>query len=175
MKLMIVGHKRFGKDHASEYLRDNFGLKYESSSRLCSRLFIYDALKDKYGYSSEEQCFQDRHNHRAEWFHLISKFNEQRGDMTALAAMIFSHCECYTGIRKKEELDCCREKWRDLLVVYIDRSKVLPLEDVSSCTISKSQADIIIENNEDLESFEDKLFRLGSVLFRIDILKQDFT
>ena len=164
MKIIIVGNKRHGKDHAAEYLRNNFGLSYRGSSELCSELFIFDVLKDKYNYKTPEECFEDRVNHREEWFDLISEYNSE--DPTRLATGIFNKHECYCGMRRYEELEACKEKWENLLVIFIDRSKILPAEAKSSCTIQKDQADVVIENNYTLVEFEDKLRRFGSTLFK---------
>jgi hypothetical protein len=50
-KLLVIGHGRHGKDTVCEFLRDDYGYSFESSSQFCSKLFIYDNLKDKYGYT----------------------------------------------------------------------------------------------------------------------------
>ena len=65
-KLLVIGHGRHGKDTVCEILRDKYNYTFESSSKFCSTRFIYNQLKDKYGYVNEEQCYADRHNHRAE-------------------------------------------------------------------------------------------------------------
>ena len=75
LKLLVIGHGRHGKDTVCEILRDRYGYSFESSSQFCSRLFIYDQLKDKYEYTSEEQCYADRHNHRQEWYEAICDYN----------------------------------------------------------------------------------------------------
>ncbi len=53
-KLLVIGHGRHGKDTVCEILRDEYGYTFESSSKFCSKLFIYDDLKDKYEYADEE-------------------------------------------------------------------------------------------------------------------------
>lgn len=162
MKSIIISPARFGKDTAAEFLRDNFQISYRGSSELCSEIFIFDALKYKYGYQTPKECFEDRVNHRSEWFNLISEYNLE--DPTRLCSKIFESRDVYCGMRRFEELEACKAKWPELLVIYIDRSKVLPDEDKSSCTITKDQADIIIDNNGTLEQFHNKLFRLGCAL-----------
>ena len=47
LKLLIIGHGRHGKDTVSEILHDNYGYSFESSSQFCSKLFIFNDLKDK--------------------------------------------------------------------------------------------------------------------------------
>ena len=75
LKLLVIGHGRHGKDTVCEILRDKYGYTFESSSKFCSKLFIYDNLKDKYGYKDEEECYTDRHNHRQEWYDAICDYN----------------------------------------------------------------------------------------------------
>lgn len=50
------------------------------------------------------------------------------------------------------------------LIIWVDASGRLPLEDASSFNIDKSCADIIIDNNDDFESFKTKVIRLGKTL-----------
>jgi len=56
-KLLVIGHGRHGKDTVCEILRDKYDYSFESSSQFCSKLFIYDQLKDK--YMSLEQWMSD--------------------------------------------------------------------------------------------------------------------
>ena len=81
--LLIVGHARHGKDTVAEYLRELFGYNFESSSQAASRIFLFDALKEKYGYESPEDCFEDRVNHRAEWHDLIVEYNKKDPDQVS--------------------------------------------------------------------------------------------
>ena len=53
-KLLVIGHGRHGKDTVCEILRDHYGYTFESSSKFCSLQFIYNDLKDKYGYANED-------------------------------------------------------------------------------------------------------------------------
>lgn len=75
IRLLIIGPARHGKDTLAETMRDNFGLNFKSSSQACSDIFIFNELKDKYGYTTPEECFEDRLNHRAEWYQLICGYN----------------------------------------------------------------------------------------------------
>ena len=75
LKLLVIGHGRHGKDTVCELLRDRYGYSFESSSQFCSRLFIYNQLKEKYGYADEQACYADRHNHRQEWYEAICAYN----------------------------------------------------------------------------------------------------
>jgi hypothetical protein len=61
--------------------------------------------------------------------------------------------------------ECIKQKLFDL-IIWVDASDRLPLEDASSFNISKSDADIIIDNNGTFEEFKDRVIRLGKVLTR---------
>ena len=86
-KLLIVGHGRHGKDTVCEVLQD-YGYTFQSSSKFCSELFIFNDLKDKYGYADEEECFKDRHHHRTEWYNMIH--NYCKDDLARLGRNLFS-------------------------------------------------------------------------------------
>ena len=73
---MILGSARHGKDTMAEILRDEFGMTFESSSQSAADIFLYDLLKEKYGYETSEECFEDRHNHRQEWYEAIKAYNK---------------------------------------------------------------------------------------------------
>jgi len=161
-KLLIVGSARHGKDTFAEMLRDRFGLKFISSSQAAADIFIYDELKEKYGYTSSEQCFEDRVNHRQEWYELICDYNKD--NRARLAKDILNNADCYVGMRDKEEIDECMSQGLFDLIIWIDASDRHPLEDSGSFNIDISCADIVIYNNGTLEEFESKVIRIGKVL-----------
>jgi hypothetical protein len=161
-KILIIGHARHGKDSFAEILREDFGLKFLSSSQAASDIFIYSSLKDKYGYTSPEECFLDRVNHRAEWYDLICDYNKK--DPARLAKEILKITDCYVGMRSSIEIEECLKTGIIDLVIWVDASGRLPLEDKSSFDINKSCADLIIENNDSFGSFKSKAIRIGKSL-----------
>lgn len=163
-KLLIIGHGRHGKDSCAEILEKYFGLNFKSSSLAAAEIFIYDRLKEKYGYSTFEECYEDRSNHRAEWYDLICDFN--RSDLAALAKEILKKTDCYVGMRDHREITECKKQGIFDLIIWVDASERLPLEDSSSFNITKQDADIIIDNNSTLEAFEERVIRLGKILFK---------
>ena len=161
-KLLIIGNARHGKDSMAEILQERFNLKFKSSSEAASEIFIYEALKDKYGYETPFECFEDRVNHRSEWYNLICDYNSE--DKARLAKGILEYADCYVGMRDSGEIkECIKQKLFDL-IIWVDASGRLPLEDTSSFNITKSDADIIIENNGTFKEFEDKVIRIGESL-----------
>ncbi len=163
-KLLILGSGRHGKDTFAELLRDNFEMKFISSSQAASDIFIFNELKTKYGYTTPEECFEDRHNHRAEWYNLICDYNKE--DRAKLAKGILERADCYVGMRDRDEIDECMNQGLFDLIVWVDASKRLPPESAESFNIDISCADIIIDNNGTEEEFKKKVFRLGNILKR---------
>lgn len=161
-KLLIVGSMRHGKDTFAEILRDKFGYKFESSSEAASRIFIYDKLKDKYGYKTPDECFKDRVNHRAEWYDMICEYN--KGNRARLATEILKEADCYVGMRDVEEInECMRQELFDI-IIWVDASERLPNEPSDSFNIDKSVAHLIVTNNGTLEEFEKKVIDIGEIM-----------
>ena len=163
-KLLIISHNRWGKDTLAEILNENFGLKFKSSSQSAADIFIYDELKDKYGYKTPEECFEDRMNHRPEWYRMICDYNKD--DKAKLAKGILEHSDCYVGMRDREEIDECVKQGLFDLIIWVDASQRLPEEDKDSFNIDKTYADIIIDNNGTLDDFKKRVIRLGKTLFK---------
>ena len=160
MKLLILGHARHGKDTAAEYWRERFGLSFKSSSLAASEIFIYDTLKDKYNYQNPEECFEDRVNHRKEWYDLIVAYNDGQCRLTK---DILRTNDCYVGMRSLKEYLLSQHLFD--LVIWIDASGRLPKEPVASMTIPMKVADIVIPNNGIEEVFLRKLQRIGEQIW----------
>lgn len=163
-KLLILGNMRHGKDSFAELLNKHFGLTFKSSSQAATDIFLYDTLKDKYGYTTPEECFEDRVNHRAEWKDLICHYNKD--DRAKLAKEILKNSDCYVGMRDRAEINECMKQGLFDIIVWIDASDRLPLEPADSFDIDKSCADIIIENNGTFEEFKEKVLRFGKILYQ---------
>jgi dephospho-CoA kinase len=164
VKLCLIGSARWGKDSLAEIFNEQFGLKYTSSSEACADIFIYDKLKDLYGYTSVKECFNDRFKHRAEWFNLISEYNKD--DKARLAKEIMKNNDIYVGMRSRDEIEECLRQNVFNLVIWVDGSKRLPFESKDSFDIDSLCADIIIENNDTYENFQRRAINLGNLLFK---------
>jgi hypothetical protein len=154
-KLLIIGHGRHGKDTVCEMLRDNHGFNFQSSSKFCSEKFIYEKLKDKYNYSSELECYNDRHNHREEWYNLICEYNVP--DPARLGKEIFQEYDIYCGLRNAAEYYAMFDKYIFDCVVWVDRSDHLPQETKDSMTLTEEMADYIIDNNGTLAQLKENV------------------
>ena len=148
-KLLVIGHGRHGKDTVCEILEEQYGFSFESSSRFCSKLFIYNDLKDNYNYANEEECYNDRHPHRAEWYDAISNYNVP--DSARLGREIFKVNDIYCGLRSKKEFFAMKNSGVFDYAIWVDRAEHLLLEDKSSMTLEQWMADFTIDNNGTLE------------------------
>ncbi len=149
-KFLILGYKRGGKDTLGESLRDEYGYTFSSSSYAAAEIFIFDTLKEKYGYSTVDECFEDRHSHRAEWFDLISDYNSE--DKARLAKKILETSDCYVGMRCAEELAECKRQGLFDTIFWVSRDGCLESEE--SCTVAPHMANHFIDNNSDLDSLK---------------------
>ena len=145
IKLMVLGHCRHGKDSMAEILRDESGMTFESSSQ------------------SAAECFEDRHNHRQEWYEAICEYNKD--DKARLAKGIVERTGCYVGMRDREEIKECIKQGLFDLIVWVDASDRLPEEPATSFNIDKSCTDVIIENNGTYEEFYEKVLRFGNTIY----------
>lgn len=139
---MVVGHARHGKDTVCEELTQH-GWTFRPTTKLIGELVVYPILKSRYGYQNFGECFVDRVNHRREWFDLIAIYNYS--DPARLAKLVYETSDIYCGIRRFEELKEVK-KQVDCLTIWVEAGKRQPKEG-KSCTIEKSQADIILYNN----------------------------
>jgi len=153
-KLMIIGYAGHGKDTVCEILKDKYGFKFKSSSEVALHEVIYPALKDKYGYSSPEECFEDRVNHRAEWYELIKEYNKE--DKTKLARLIYADNDIYCGIRSIEELEAVSNAGLYDYLVWVDAYPRTDVEPIDSCNIRMhaTNFDFYIDNANTIEAME---------------------
>lgn len=163
-KLLIIGHARHGKDTAAEFLAEMYGVSYKSSSVAASEIFLYDALKGRYGYQTPDQCFEDRVNRRAEWHDLICDYN--KNDKARLAKDILGIADIYVGMRSNEEVaECLRQGLFDLVIGVFDWRKRLEPADSFSIDIWEC-ADMIIPNSTSLEDFKGRIAKSLGKFFK---------
>lgn len=172
LKLLIIGHARHGKDTVCEILAENYFFDFESSSRFCSKRFIFNELKDKYGYKTEEECYNDRHNHREEWFNLIQDYNKD--DYSRLGREIFNNYSIYCGLRNKKEFEALKKSDIPFITIWVDRSLHLPPEPKESMSLDMSMADFILDNNGDLNDLEENILTtLGKIIKSLEEIKTE--
>ena len=162
-KLLVVGHGRHGKDTVCEVLED-YGYTFQSSSKFCSELFIFNDLKDKYKYKDEEDCFEDRHNHRTEWYDMIH--NYCKDDLARLGRNLFAEHDIYCGLRNKREFFAMQNEQIFDYAIWVDRTDHLPLESKTSMSIEQWMCDYTIDNNGDLARLKLNVDILMRTIFR---------
>jgi len=162
-KLLVVGHGRHGKDTVCEML-EAYGYTFQSSSKFCSELFIFDDLKDKYGYANEEECYADRHNHRTEWYNMIHDYC--RDDLARLGRNLFDKHDIYCGLRNKREFHAMKNEEIFDYAIWVDRSDHCHLEPNTSMTIEQWMCDYTIDNNGDLDRLKLNVKTLMTTIFK---------
>lgn len=152
-KLLIIGHARHGKDTLAECFAKH-GYTFQSSSEAAAEIFLFDKLKDKYGYETFEECFEDRINHRAEWFDEIKEYNSS--DRARLAKKIMERSDIYVGMRSSEEIRECRRQGVFDVVIWVENKRKSE-EEESSFDIKREDADVVCTNNGTIEELQQKV------------------
>ena len=166
--ILVLGHSQHGKDLFTEYLikHSRIPLLFQSSSMFCINLFIFDHLKAKYKYKTSEDCFNDRHNHRAELHRLIQEYNSP--DKSKLATEIFKSYDIYVGQRSNEEFQACLKKELFDLIFWVDRSNHEPFEGKGSFDITFDPRIMIhVDNNGTKEELEKHAWVLGRSISKV--------
>lgn len=156
-KILVLGHARHGKDTAAEHLAEKLGLSYAGSSQVCCDAFVFDALKDKYGYETSEECYEDRVNHRAEWHQLIADFCA--GDKAKLGRLIYESNDIYCGIRAKDECKAVIAEFNPI-VIWVTADGRLKLEPSGSMQLEYQKGWLKICNNRTKGRFLKRLDKL---------------
>lgn len=170
MKILIIGHGRHGKDTVAEIIKLHFGMEFKSSSQAAADIFIYDELKDKYGYKTPEECYADRSNHRKEWHDLICGYNEK--DKARLAKEILKNADIYVGMRSSEEIDdCIHQNLFDYVIGVYDPRKELEPKDSFDIDLWQD-SDFIIPNGGSLWDLRRKVFRIVNKLVGLEKYKK---
>lgn len=159
MKLFISGHGAHGKTTAAGFFTKHFGLKSEDSSDFACERAVYPYMKAAYGYSTPEECYADRRNHRKEWHDLIAAYCQPHD---RLARELFETHDIYCGIRSRLEFNA--SKHLSDLSIWIDASERLPAESTDSMKLTANDFDIVIPNNGDEFKLENRICTLGSAL-----------
>lgn len=168
LKLCVVGQRRHGKDTVCELLERSYGLTFISSSYYCCQKFIFNDTKDQYGYTTVDECFEDRHDKRADWFQRIKGYIQ--GDEQRLAREILETHNVYCGMRNGDELKATRDMFD--AIVWVDASKRCPGEGSDSMTITEQDAHCTIYNNGSEEHLIESVHFLHDALItRLENMK----
>jgi len=131
-------------------LRDRHGLTFMSSSEAAAELIVFPALSKIYNYETVKECFNDRANHRIEWFDLIRE--DEIKHPGRLTQYIFDNADCYLGMRSMEAFVYQVAKGDVDAIAWVDRSAHLPADE--SNKLDEANADWIIDNNGSLKDLK---------------------
>ncbi len=164
MNVILMGYGDCGKGTACKFLMNELGVSSISSSFLACKLFMFEKLKDQFGYKTEQECYDDRRNYRAIWYNEIRAFNDE--DLCALGKILFANYTIYDGIRNKEEFYALKEQGLFDLAIWIDSSERIENESADSMSLSKEDADIVLLNNGTEKEFLERILRLFKLIIR---------
>lgn len=154
-KIVVLGHGRHGKDTVCSILA-GMGLSFTSSSMFCAENVILPKMQG--AYPSAQACFDDRHNHRALWYQLISDYN--RYDPTRLGREILRQHDVYCGLRSAREFHALHHAKVFDYSIWVDASERIPPEDSDSCTVAPWMANFVVDNNGTEQELFDNVMRL---------------
>ena len=160
MKLFVIGSGRHGKDTVGDIITQDYGLTFESSSMFCAEHVVTPWL-EKLGitYDSLEECYEDRVNHREDWYNAIRAFNYE--DESKLSSAIFAKFDMYVGIRSRVEF--LASKHLSDLSIWVEAGKRVDVED-TTIKILPGDCDVIIDNNGTEEELREKVTRLFDLI-----------
>lgn len=120
-KILILGHARHGKDTVAEYITElEPDLKFASSSLFAGEKAVIPVLGPMYNYKDVNEAYEDRLNHRQEWFELIKEYNKD--DPARLARELLEDHDIYVGMRSNTEYQACVEEGLFDLIIWVDAS-----------------------------------------------------
>lgn len=149
MKLLLLGHRQCGKTTIGKMIADKLGLVAHDSSWYAAENIVYPVLKERYGYKDAVACYEDRGNHRQEWFDLIREFNAEPDSLTK---DILANGDIYVGMRSQWEFDGSRHHFDRIL--WIEGGDRVPPEAKESMELSWTNAMDILDNSGDEADLE---------------------
>ena len=156
LKIMVIGQGRHGKDTAAEYMAEILQTTFVSSSAFINEKVVFPLLKKKYGYKTLQECYDDRHSHRVDWYNIIHNYNTPK--LHRLVAELYAEHDIYCGLRHKLEFDSAKAEKLFDICIWVDAEERLGItETTASMTLTKKDADIIIYNNTTEKEFKIKI------------------
>jgi hypothetical protein len=150
---LILGHARHGKETVADLIARKKGLRSVSTLRTVCQTVVFPELATRYGYGTEKDCFEDRINHRDEWFQLISAYNTPR--KCRLAKTILQGSNIYVGIRSRKEFNACKHLFT--YVIWVDAKGRLPVDPACFMELTQDDADLYVNNNFDIATTKSEL------------------
>jgi len=161
-RLIVTGYGEHGKDTVCKILLALTGLTFVSSSWAMCEEVVYPQLKDKLDYRSPIECYENRRYQRKLWYDIIAEFNKD--DLARLGKLIFAKYDVYCGLRNRDELLAMRELYLYDHLIWVDASEREEPEAMSSMTVTKEDADFILDNNGPEIELREKVLKLLSAI-----------
>lgn len=154
-RFAVCGLGRHGKGTAAKYLAQHYGFPYLQSTSEAAAEVVFLTLRERYGYATVQECWNDRAAHREEWGRAIAYFN---GDdpCRLYTKMVRDGNTIIEGIRRRDELRACVDRGVVDLTLWIDASLRCGRDDLS-CEIGPGDCDVVIDNNLDESSLHEQL------------------
>lgn len=156
-KLSILGHGGHGKDTVAEILRDDYGFKLVSASRVIAEWCVIPALPEGW-YTSVEDCFRDRRNHRKGWFSAVRNYTRDDPARLVCDVLHVHGSDIYTGHRNRSEYEASEHLFD--YTVFVDASERLPAESADTMELGPQDADYVLHNNGDAEELTEAVRQL---------------
>lgn len=159
-KILILGDCRHGKDTFAEILCEKSEMKFAGSSRTALDIFMMDVLKKKYNlsYSSKEEAYADRINHRKKWYDEICLYNSE--DKLRLVKDILKVADIYVGLRNFKEVEqAIYENTFNYIIGVYDYRKTRENEDSNTADVFK-YSDFVIMNNGTIDNLRYKVVNI---------------
>jgi hypothetical protein len=155
MNLLIIGHRQHGKTDVGKLLAEALNTQAHDSSWFACVNVIFSALKERHGYATPKEAYDDRMNHRQEWFELIEAYNTVPDRLTRA---ILTQGTIYVGMRSRMEFEGSKQHFDH--VIWVDASKRVPEEENTSMKLNENDADYVLDNNGPLSAMKDQIARL---------------
>lgn len=169
--ILVLGHKQHGKGTFCEFLKRYHDLSSISSSTYAMDTFLFSKLAPRYGYKTKQECFEDRHFHRDEWFTEIKDYNTP--DASRMAREMLDLYPVYDGMRNDIEFEACLIADLFDIIFWIDASARKPLESKTSMKIDEDEDEdlmITVNNNgtlDDLQAYVKALDFTDPTLYKL--------
>ena len=152
MRLAIIAPGNSGKNEASLFLRDEYGMRYRESTSEFAAHFVRPALaRIGIHYPSDRACWLDRRNHRQFWCDEIERYHKH--DKARMYRQMSETHDIIDGLRKRSDLAACRAEGIVEFALWIDRPSCID----PTCEITPADCDVVIRNHGTLDQFREKL------------------
>lgn len=120
MKISISGFGEHGKDTLAVMFKDVSILNYTKSTSAYVKTEMFEYMLARGAtYKNEEECYNDRSNHRELWAEYIDFFNKD--DPAALYKRCLAEQDILTGVRRRREFNAVMKLGVIDLAIWVDR------------------------------------------------------